>query len=362
MGNPTLVNVGKGLTSFALAIRFPIKPFIKPTIFKHFCGGESIDECDETIAELGNFNIGTILDYSVEGIESEADFDANTKELIATILKGRGNKHIPFSVFKVTGIARFALLEKINAKTELTADEQAEFARVEKRINTICKAAFETNTPVLIDAEESWIQDCIDDLADEMMRRYNKQKAVVYNTLQMYRWDRLEFLKKSHAKAQAEGYILGVKVVRGAYMEKERDRAEKMGYKSPIQPDKAASDRDYNLAMDYCVERINEIWLVAGTHNEESSMHVAKLMQKHNIEATDPKVYFAQLYGMSDHISYNLSNAGYNVAKYVPYGPVKEVIPYLIRRAQENTSAAGQTSRELKLIIQEKQRRKQAKR
>lgn len=358
VGSPGLVNFGKAMTDFALAIRFPIKWMIKPTIFAHFCGGETIDECDSTIAALGQYGIGTILDYSVEGKESSEDFEKTTQEIIATIEKGKGNANIPFSVFKVTGISRFSLLEKVNRGDELTEAEAKEWQDVQRRVNAICKAAHDAKTPVFIDAEESWIQDAIDGLASAMMEAYNKERVSVYNTAQIYRWDRLEFLKKSHAMAQEKGYILGIKLVRGAYMEKERNRANEQGYKSPIQPNKQASDDDYNAALRYCVEHYQEIALVAGTHNEDSSLLLSELMQEHNIEAAHPHVYFAQLYGMSDHISYNLSNAGYNVAKYVPYGPVREVIPYLIRRAQENTSAAGQTSRELSLIIKEKKRRK----
>jgi proline dehydrogenase len=360
VGSPVLVKTGKTLTNISLSLHLPIKPFIKATIFKQFCGGETISECEKAISNLAKFNIGTILDYSVEGKEDERDFDSTAQEIIATIEKAKNSKHIPFSVFKVTGICRFSLLEKVNAQLELSGKEQEEFLRAKNRINLICKKGFEHNIPVLIDAEESWIQDAIDTITDEMMLLYNKQQAIVFNTLQLYRHDRLEFLKKSHEKANASNYFLGVKIVRGAYMEKERLRAAEKGYPSPIQANKESTDKDYDAAIKYCIENHEKIALCAGTHNETSSTLLAQLIIEKGIQKNHPHLYFAQLLGMSDHISYNLSNAGYNVAKYVPYGPIREVLPYLIRRAEENTSVAGQTGRELSLIIKEmKRRRKQ---
>jgi proline dehydrogenase len=359
VANPTFVNIGKALTTIAIQIHLPIKGIIKATIFKQFCGGETIKECDRVIDELGRFNIGTILDYSVEGKESEADFDACTAETIGTIKKAKDNTHIPFSVFKVTGLARFALLEKVTAGIALTVDEQNEFERIQTRVNTICKAAFEAGVPLFIDAEESWIQTAIDELANKMMAVYNTQKPIVYNTYQLYRKDRLAYLKHSFELAQQGNYYLGAKLVRGAYMEKERARAAEKGYPSPIQDTKENTDKDYDAALLFCVENINKIAICAGTHNENSSMHLAQLMKDKAVLAQNKNIYFSQLLGMSDHISYNLSNEGYNVAKYVPYGPVNEVLPYLIRRAQENTSVKGQTGRELSLIIKEKERRKQ---
>lgn len=357
VGNPTLVKIGKSLTNIALALHLPIKPLIKATIFKQFCGGENIEECSKVIDNLSKFNIGAILDYSVEGKEDEKDFDVTTQEIINTILKAKNSTHIPFSVFKVTGICRFSLLEKINAKNSLNESETAEFNRAQKRIMKICAAGFDHGIPVLIDAEESWIQDAIDSIVEEMMQKFNKEKAIVFNTLQMYRHDRLDFLKKSFEKSVAGNYFLGVKIVRGAYMEKERTRAAEKGYPSPIQPDKESCDRDYDAALKFCIEHYERIALCAGTHNEKSSALLAELLKQKNIDKKHPHFYFAQLLGMSDHISFNLSNAGYNVAKYVPYGPIKEVLPYLIRRAEENTSVAGQTGRELSLIIKERKRR-----
>lgn len=359
IGNPSLVKWGGGLAPLGLKLGF--KGLIKNTIFKQFVGGENIQDCNNTIEQLGKYNIGTILDYSVEGKESEPDFDHCCEETIETIHRAKGDKNIPFCVFKVTGLARFALLEKVTAKENLSAEETKEYERVKDRVNKICKEAHDNNKPIFIDAEESWIQQAIDDLANENMVRYNKTSAIVYNTFQLYRKDRLEYLKHSLEMGKANGYHVGAKLVRGAYMEKERKRAAEKGYPSPIQDTKENSDRDYNLALQYCVEHIDRMGLCAGTHNEKSSLLLVELMAQNNISTTDKRIYFSQLLGMSDHISYNLSQNGYNVAKYVPYGPVKEVLPYLIRRAQENTSVKGQTGRELSLIIKEKQRRSSAK-
>ena len=353
----TLVKIGPILLNIALFLRLPILGLIKNTIYKHFCGGESIRDSQKTIEELARYQIGTILDYSVEGQESEANFDSGMQETIATIERAAGEDKIPFSVFKITGVGRFALLEKVNAKQGLTENEKKEYERVKNRINTICKKAHSLNAPIFIDAEESWIQDTIDEIATDMMKQYNTERAIVYNTLQMYRWDRLAYLKQCYAHAENYKYFLGLKLVRGAYMEKERARAEKLGYVSPIQKNKASTDKDYDLAVSFCIEHIDRIAICAGTHNEDSSSKLTQLLVDKDIDKNDKRVYFSQLLGMSDHISYNLAFAQYNVAKYVPYGPVKEVIPYLIRRAEENTSITGQTSRELALIIKEKARR-----
>lgn len=357
VSNRTFVSIGKSLTTFAIQTHLPIKGLIKATIFKQFCGGETIEECDKAIKELAKFNIGTILDYSVEGKESEIDFDACSAETIATIAKAKNDKSIPFCVFKVTGMARFDLLEKVSSKIALSAPENLEFERIQNRVNAICKAANIAGVPVFIDAEESWIQEAIDELANQMMVLYNKEKAIVYNTYQLYRKDRLPYLKKSFEVAQQLNYFLGAKLVRGAYMEKERNRAIEKDYPSPIQETKENTDADYDSAVEFCTENISRIAICAGTHNENSSMKLADLMQKKNIPSDTKNIYFSQLLGMSDHISFNLANANFNVAKYVPYGPVNEVLPYLIRRAQENTSVKGQTGRELNLIMKEKARR-----
>ncbi|MEO6883240.1 MAG: proline dehydrogenase family protein [Bacteroidia bacterium] len=358
VSNMRLVKIGKSLTTFAINFHLPIKSIIKATIFKQFCGGETIAECDHTIEVLQKYKVGTILDYSVEGKKSEKDLEATTLETIATIEKAKNNSGIPFCVFKVTGIARFDLLEKYETENGLTESEKKDFEIIKNRVKRICKAAFEASVSIFIDAEESWIQKAIDDLADEMMALYNHEKAIIYNTFQLYRTDRLNFLKRSLENARSKNYFLGAKLVRGAYMEKERLRAAQKNSISPIHENKINADKDYDAALSFCVENIASISFCAGTHNEKSSMYLAQLMQEKGITLSDKRIYFSQLFGMSDHISFNLANGGYNVAKYVPYGPVKEVLPYLIRRAQENTSVKGQTGRELGLIIKEKARRK----
>lgn len=359
IGNPSVVKFGKWATNFALSINLPIDPLIKKTIFKQFCGGTTIQDCEQTIQQLSNFKIGTILDYSVEGKIKEEDFEKTTDEIIATIVRASKDTSIPYAVFKITGIATFSLLEKANnIENELTDSEKKSFASVISRVDRICKSGFESGIPVFIDAEESWIQDTIDRLAQTMMAKYNKNKAIVFNTIQMYRHDRLDFLKKVIQDSQVNGYHYGIKLVRGAYMEKERARALQMNYPSPIQPNKEATDNDYNSALSLILENFTSLSLCAGTHNEESSLLLTELLEKFSINKDDKRIYFAQLLGMSDHISYNLSSEGFNVAKYVPYGPIKEVLPYLLRRADENTSVAGQTSRELSLLSKEKSRRK----
>jgi len=352
-----LVKIGPPITNFAVKIGLPIKGLIKATIFKHFCGGETIRECEKTIKSLEAGNVGTILDYSIEGEEDEQVFDHTAEEIIRTIRRAAKEPAIPITVFKVTGVGRFSLLEKLDAKAALTDAEQAEWPKVQNRVLAICRKAFDTGIPVMIDAEETWIQRTIDQLALNMMRRFNKDKAIVYNTYQLYRHDKLQSLKDDHQVAANEGFILGAKLVRGAYMEKERKRAAEMGYPSPIQPDKAATDKDYDAALHYCTDHIKQIAFVAGTHNEDSCRLLADLLDKKGISHKNPHVYFSQLLGMSDNLSFNLADAKYNVAKYVPYGPIKAVLPYLFRRAQENTAIAGQMSRELSLIVKEMKRR-----
>jgi proline dehydrogenase len=362
IGKPWLVKFGSGAANLALTLRLPVKGVIKKTIFKQFCGGESIADCEQKMNDLAKFKIGTILDYSVEGKSTEEVLDHTRDEVIATIKRAKGNPQIPFSVFKVTGISRTELLEKWNkADAKLSADDEKELQVVLARVDAICKAAFEADVPLFIDAEDSWFQDGIDRMTNQMMAKYNKQKAIVYNTLQMYRHDRLDFLKKTYQESVDGNYFVGIKLVRGAYMEKERERAAAEGYRDPIQPDKEATDRDYNLALEFMVDHLDKFSICAGTHNEKSSAYLVELMTKKNISKEDKRIYFAQLLGMSDHISFNLAHHGYNVAKYVPYGPVREVMPYLMRRAQENTSVAGQMGRELSLIVKEKERRKSLK-
>lgn len=352
-----LTQVGPPITNFLLSNGFPIKGLIKQTIFKQFCGGENIQECENTIAQLDKAKVGTILDYSVEGEEEEEVFDFTCEEIIRTVERAANDKRIPLTVFKVTGIGRFALLEKLDAKTTLTTTEVEEFERVKKRCEKICQIAYDKKVPVMIDAEETWIQRTIDELALAMMAKFNQKKLIVYNTYQMYRHDKLADLKADYLIAKETGFILGVKMVRGAYMEKERKRALEMGYLSPIQPNKAATDKDYDASLRFCMQHLDQIGFICGTHNEQSCKVLAELIDEFKVPHDHPHAYFAQLLGMSDNLSFNLSDAGYNVTKYVPYGPVKAVMPYLFRRAQENTSVAGQTGRELGLITKEKARR-----
>jgi proline dehydrogenase len=357
VSNNVLVKLGPTLLKIAFFLRLPIRSIIKKTIFEQFCGGESIKDCKGRIQSLAKFNVQTILDYSVEGESSKENFDLTANEIIKTIERAKGDGNIPFAVFKTSGLARIELLEKVSSNISLNENEKREFELLKDRVKIICQKAYDLDVRIFIDAEESWIQNTIDDLATSMMRKYNSEKAIVYNTLQMYRWDRIAFLKQSYADAENGNYYLGLKIVRGAYMEKERERAEELGYSSPIQKDKISCDKDYDLALAYCINHIDKIALCAGTHNEESSLKLIDLMRENNILKDDKRVYFSQLLGMSDHISFNLADEGYNVVKYMPYGPVKLVMPYLIRRAQENTSISGQTGRELNLIIKEKTRR-----
>lgn len=355
---PAVVKYGSWVAENALKYHLPIKGIIRKTIFKHFCGGEDIHDCSKAISRLGDLGVGSILDYSVEGKEDEVEFDHSCGEIIQTVQRAQHDPNIPFSVFKVTGLARFSLLEKVSVGESLSSEEAAEFSRVKERVRKICEEAHKCNVSVFIDAEESWIQGAIDGLATSMMEKYNTENFIVYNTIQLYRHDRLAFLKNAYQKARSGNYLLGLKLVRGAYMEKERARALEQHYPSPIQAQKSACDYDYNEALKFCVEHLEHIAICAGTHNEASSLLLTELMQRYSISPADKRIYFSQLLGMSDHISFNLAHAGYNVAKYVPYGPVADVLPYLTRRAQENTSISGQTSRELSLLTAEQQRRK----
>ena len=359
VSSPIIVKIGKVATNFALSLHLPIRKIVKATIFKQFCGGESIEDCRNKMEELATFKVGTILDYSIEGKTTDEDFEQTVEIIIQTIQEGINNKNIPFAVFKVTGIGSINLLEMASDENCILNESQIlELEGIKNRIDRICAAAHSAMIPVFIDAEESWIQAIIDTWALEMMLKYNLEKAIVYNTLQMYRHDRLEFLARCSENAKKHGIKYGVKLVRGAYMEKERARAQKLGYPSPIYPDKNASDDAYNTALKFILEHEMLFALCAGTHNEESSLLLTQELERKQISRDNDKFYFAQLLGMSDHISFNLSNAGFKVAKYVPFGPVKEVMPYLLRRADENTSVAGQTGRELSLIIKELDRRK----
>jgi proline dehydrogenase len=357
IGNPVLNAIGKSLTRGALALHLPLKGVVKKTIFKHFCGGETIEESLATVQKLSDAGIGSILDYSVEGQEDDDTLDHATREITRTIEAAGRRKDIPFSVFKPSGIAPVALLEAVSNGHALNTGDLDEWRRVQERFERICSTAAGAKVPVLVDAEESWIQPAIDDLARRMMERYNREGAIVFTTVQLYRHDRLDFIKRELETARRDRFQLGVKLVRGAYMEKERDRAAAHGHASPIHASKEAVDRDYDEALRICIADIEHVSVMAGTHNEESSLLLARLMDERGIPQNDRRVWFGQLLGMSDHITYNFATAGYNVAKYVPYGPVRELLPYLIRRAEENTSVAGQTSRELSLITAERKRR-----
>ncbi len=360
LNSPFLNAVGTRAVKFALSLGLPVEGLIKETVFEQFCGGETIEQCEPIVQKLGRSRIGSILDYSVEGKATEQDFDNTRDEIIRTIERGKDDPNIPFAVFKVTGIAPLGTLEKLSKKKKLDAKGQAKCERIHTRVNEICECAYSLGQPVFIDAEESWIQEAIDRLAIEMMEKYNRRAPIVFNTLQMYRTDRLQFLRDSRKRAKADGYILAVKLVRGAYMEKERERAAEMGYESPIQPDKKATDTDYNAALEYCLDHVDDVAFVAGTHNERSTQLLAQMMQQRGLPHDHPHIFFSQLYGMSDNLSYVLGKSGYSVSKYVPYGPVADAVPYLIRRAQENTSVTGQVSRELELIAMELERRRLA--
>ena len=361
ISNNTLVKIGTAATQLALKFHLPVDRLIRATVFDHFCGGVSEQDCLPVVDKMYAKQVYSVLDYSVEGKEDEAHFDDALAMTLKIISFAKTRKALPFAVFKPTGFGRIDLYEKVGAKQTLKADEQAEWARVEARFDQVCQAAHEANVLVLIDAEESWMQDAADDLVTQMMEKYNTHKAVVFNTLQLYRWDRLDYLKQLHQTAQEKGFHIGMKLVRGAYMEKENLRAQENNYQSPICESKEATDQNYNAAVQYMLEHLDTMAVFAGTHNEDSSYLVMDLVAEKNIPPTDSRIWFGQLYGMSDNISYNLGAAGYNVAKYLPFGPVREVMPYLIRRAEENTSVAGQTNRELSLIQAERQRRKNAK-
>ena len=358
VNHPFVSALATGAARLALALHLPVKGLIRSTVFEHFCGGETIEESQTIIRKLANHHIGTILDYSVEGEKSESGFDHTVEQVLSTVEMARGNNGIPFCVFKVTGIADSALLEKIQSGIKLSQPEQTAYDHVKQRVERICRRAAENNVRILIDAEESWIQDPIDTMADEMMRKYNTARAIVFNTYQMYRADMTVNLKNDLHDAVTHNYFLGAKLVRGAYMEKEAERAEKRGYRNPIHVTKEATDEAFNKALMLCLDNKQRISVMCGSHNEYSNQLLTVLMNKHGLNPSDERIWFAQLLGMSDHISFNLAKAGYNVAKYVPYGPIESVMPYLIRRAQENTSVAGQSSRELALIRKEVQRRK----
>jgi proline dehydrogenase len=374
MAKQWVVKLGIKLTPWAIRAGLPVKGIIRRTIFAQFVGGETLEQTAIVAKKLGEYNVKVILDYGVEGGHDEKGFDQATEEFIRVINYAATQPNIPYMSVKVTGLARFGLLEKLDtdmhatqgtlmkrflhAVDNLPADEKEEWHRVRVRMMRICETAAAKNVGMLIDAEETWIQDPVDALTILMMDSFNKDKCVLYNTLQHYRHDRLVFLKESFEAAKERGFILGAKLVRGAYMEKERNRAKEMGYPSPIQPDKESSDRDFNAGVEFCIDNIDRISLIVASHNEYSNLYATQLLQKKGLPLSHPHVHWSQLYGMSDNITFNLAHAGCSVSKYLPFGPIKDVIPYLMRRAQENTSVKGQTSRELTLISKELRRRK----
>ncbi|PTM04120.1 MAG: proline dehydrogenase [Bacteroidetes bacterium] len=357
VANKSLVGLGKKASSLAIKLGLPIRTVVKQTVYDQFVGGESIEECEPIINKLQEYNVFALLDFAVEGKETDADFDATKDEIVQTIKYGAKRDGIPFAVFKVTGVAAFPLLEKYSAGKAFSELESRAWTRAKNRIEEICYTAHKFGMCIMIDAEESWIQKAIDEMALEMMQRFNKEQIVVVNTLQMYRVDRFSFLKESYQLAQDKQFKLGVKLVRGAYMEKERQRAEELNYADPIHANKDGSDKSYDEGIEFVLNHYEDTLLVAGSHNEESARKLAGKMEAKGIAHNHPNVWFSQLYGMSDNLSFNLAAGGYNVVKYLPFGPVNETLPYLIRRAEENTSAGGQSTRELGLIQQEIKRR-----
>ncbi len=358
MNQSWLVNIGSKIGVAALNLNLPfVESTIKNTIFEQFCGGTTLLDAQPTIHRLYDQKVLTILDYGAEAKTSELDFNGTMNEMIRAIDFAEQHKSVPVISLKVTGISRFTLLEKIQKGEALTEGEKTEFKNVNKRLDAICYAAHNKKVGVFIDAEESWIQDTIDFLAKKMMKRYNKEQVIVYNTFQMYRHDRLQYLIDSYEEARKEGYLLGAKLVRGAYMEKERARAAALNLPSPIQPNKEATDNDYDTAIQFCVDYFMYIGFCNATHNVNSCALQASLIDQKDIQKDHPHLNFCQLYGMSDNLTFNLSEAGYNVAKYVPYGPVQDVIPYLIRRAQENSAISGDMNREYELLVREMKRR-----
>ena len=370
MGIGWLVKMGTRLTPWAIKAGLPINGLIRNTIFQQFVGGETLQQTAAVATKLAEYNVQVILDYGVEGKEGEENFDNATQEFINVIEYASTQPNIPFMSVKLTGFTRFSLLEKLDAAADdrsgvegrinlegLSDEERKEWQRAEKRMLKICEAAAKGNVGVLIDAEETWIQDPVDALTMQMMGKFNKEKVVVYNTIQLYRHDRLQFLKNSFDESKRNNYMLGAKLVRGAYMEKERRRAEDKNYSSPIQPDKTATDKDYNEAVEFCINNLDKLYVILASHNEHSNLYATQLLQQHQFPLTHPHIHFSQLYGMSDNITFNLAKAGCSVSKYLPFGPIKDVIPYLMRRAQENSSVSGQTGRELGLIKKEMLRR-----
>ena len=352
-----MVKIGSKLTNFALKAHLPVEGLIRATVFNHFCGGVTEEDCMPVIDKMYAKKVHAILDYSAEGKEEEKQFDKVVDITIGIMDFAKEKASMPFAVFKPTGIGTMAIYTKVSAGEKLTAEEQAEWDRVLARYDKVAKAAHEKNVPLLIDAEDFCMQKAADEAIEDLMEKYNKDKAIIFGTLQLYRHDRMDYIKALQQRAKKQGFHVGMKLVRGAYMEKERERAEQMGYQDPICIDKPATDKMFNDVLKYIFDNIDMMALYVGTHNEESSLLFKELIEASDLDKNDDRLWFGQLYGMSDHISYNIGALGYNVSKYLPFGPVRDVMPYLIRRADENTSVGNQTSRELDLLKTERKRR-----
>lgn len=357
MNKGFLVKIGTRVTNLALKLHLPVEGLIKKTIFSMFCGGESIKDCLPIIEKMYDMHVYSVLDFSSEGKDDESQFDKALKIKMELIEFAKERKEVPFTVFKPTGLGRFAIWEKKSSDEELSSEENEEWNRIVERVDKICSLAHKLDTRILVDAEETWMQTAADDLLEEMMRKYNQERVIIYNTLQCYRWDRLQYVKDLHKRGQNRNFKVGVKLVRGAYMEKENARAHKMDYPTPICENKEATDVNFNAVLYYTMQNLDEMALYIGTHNEVSSYLAMQIMDEKDMDKRDDRIWFSQLYGMSDHITYNLALNGFNSAKLMPFGPIRDVIPYLIRRAQENSSVQGQTGRELALLKEEKQRR-----
>lgn len=355
---PALVKCAKLGTHLALKIHFPLAWAVKPTLYKQFVGGETLQDCAKAIDHLKKFNVKSTLDFSAEGEQTPAGIQATFAETLRSVDYAKENKNLAYAVFKPSTITTDELLAKASEKREeLTIGEVKQYREFRERFMTLCQRAYDNDVRILVDAEDYCFQDAIDELTDEAMRKFNKKRAIVFATLQMYRHDRMAYLRRIYDDSIEKNYFPGIKFVRGAYMEEERARAAALGYPDPICKDKQATDNNFDAGVAFVVDHIDRLELFMGTHNEDSNYKLAKLICEKGLDPADNRIFFAQLLGMSDNISFNLAHAGYNVTKYVPYAPVRGVLPYLLRRAEENTSVAGQTSRELRMLKAEMDRR-----
>ena len=357
IGNTTFVKLSTVLTNFALKFHLPVTPIIKATVFDHFCGGVSEEDCVPVINKMFDKNVHSVLDFSTEGFDSEKEFDDCLRKKISIIEFAKNKKEIPFAVFKPTCLGSTDLFKKVSKFENLNDSEHDSWNRVIQRFDQVCSKAFKENIKILIDAEEVEVQNAIDDLAIKMMRKYNLKTAIVYNTVQMYRKDRLTYLNEMISNQLNDGVIFGLKLVRGAYMEKERNLAVSMNIESPICDTKNETDKNFNSGLDFVFNNFERISFVCASHNEDSILKVMSMMESKNLKSNDSSIWFGQLYGMSDNISFNLASKNFNTFKILPFGSVRNLMPYLIRRAEENTSVQGQTGRELQLILKERKRR-----